>query len=65
VKVGDLVRIEDVPCGHGLDSLVGRAGVVMPTPTIPDSWNEYVNVFVENRTQVMHRNNIRLIRRMS
>jgi hypothetical protein len=61
VKVGDLVRVEDVPRGHGLDSLIGRAGVIMPTPTMPNSWDAYIKVFVENRIQVMLRDHLQLI----
>jgi hypothetical protein len=63
VKVGDLVRIIDVPRGHNLDSLVGQVGFIVPTPTFPDSWDHYINVFVENRRQVMYRKNIQLIQR--
>ena len=62
MKVGDLMRIVDVPRGHGLDSLIDRAGVIMPTPTFPNSWTEYVNVFVENRIHVISRANLQLIR---
>ena len=65
MKIGDLVRIEDVPRGAGLDSLIGQVGVVLPTPTFPDSWEHYINVFVENRRQVMYRKNIQLIQRVT
>jgi len=61
VQVGDLVRIVDVPRGHGLDSLVGQVGVVMPTPETPSSWDHYINVFVDNRLQVMYRANIEVL----
>ena len=61
MKVGDMVRIEHVPEGHGLDSLVGQAGIIMPTPTSPETWEHYINVFVESRIQVMYRNNLQLI----
>jgi hypothetical protein len=61
VNVGDLVRIIDVPRGHDLESLVGQVGFIMPTPTFPESWEFYINVFVENRRQVMHRRNIEVI----
>ena len=63
MKVGDLVRIEDVPRGHDFDSLKGQVGVIMPTPTSPKSWDEYVHVFVENSILVMYRRNLRLIQR--
>ena len=65
MKAGDLVRIEDVPRGHGMDSLIGQPGVIMPTPTSPPSWGEYVNIFVENSIQVMRRDSLQLIQRMS
>jgi len=61
VQVGDLVRIVDVPRGHGLDSLVGQVGVILPTPDSPSSWEHYINVFVDNRLQVMYRANIEVI----
>ena len=61
MQVGDLVRIVDVPRGHGLDSLVGQVGVVMPTPETPSSWDHYINVFVDNRLQVMYRANIEVL----
>jgi hypothetical protein len=61
VRVGDLVRILDVPRGHGLESLIGQIGFVMPTPDFPSSWEYYVNVFVDNRRQVMYRTNIEVI----
>ncbi len=61
MQVGDLVRIIDVPRGHNLDSLVGQVGFIMPTPTFPETWEHYINVFVENRRQVMHRANIEVI----
>ena len=64
MKVGDLVRIIDVPRGHNLDSLVGQVGFIMPTPTFPESWEHYINVFVENRRQVMYRRNIELVQRV-
>ena len=61
MKVGDMVRIVWVPEGHGLGSLIGQAGIIMPTPTSPPSWDAYVNVLVESRIQVMYRNNLQLI----
>ncbi len=61
MQVGDLVRIVDVPRGHGLDSLVGQVGVILPTPDSPSSWEHYINVFVDNRLQVMYRANIEVI----
>ena len=64
MNVGDLVRIIDVPRGHNLDSLVGQVGFIMPTPTFPESWEHYINVFVENRRQVMYRRNIELVQRV-
>jgi len=65
VKVGDLVKIERVPIGQGMDSLIGQVGVILPTPTFPNSWDHYINVFVENRRQVMYRKNIQLIQRVT
>ncbi len=65
MQVGDLVRIEAVPRGQGMDSLIGLAGVIMPTPTFPESWDHYINVFVENRIQVMYRDNLHLVQRLS
>ena len=64
MKVGDLVRIIDVPRGHNLDSLVGQVGFIMPTPTFPETWEHYINVFVENRRQCMLRSHIELIQRV-
>ena len=61
MNVGDLVRIERVPRGQGLDSLVGQVGVILPTPDFPSSWDHYINVFVDNRLQVMYRANIEVI----
>ena len=61
MNVGDLVRIERVPRGQGLDSLVGQVGVVLPTPDFPSSWDHYINIFVDNRLQVMYRANIEVI----
>ena len=61
MNVGDLVRIERVPSGQGLDSLVGQVGVILPTPDFPSSWDHYINVFVDNRLQVMYRANIEVI----
>ena len=58
MQVGDLVRIVDVPRGHGLEPLIGQVGFVMPTPDFPSSWDDYINVFVDNRRQVMYRANI-------
>ena len=65
MKVGDLVKIERVPIGQGMDSLIGQVGVILPTPTFPNSWDHYINVFVENRRQVMYRKNIQLIQRVT
>ena len=61
MNVGDLVRIERVPRGQGMDSLVGQVGVILPTPDFPSSWDHYINVFVDNRLQVMYRANIEVI----
>ena len=61
MNVGDLVRIERVPIGQGMDSLVGQVGVILPTPDFPESWDHYINVFVDNRLQVMYRANIEVI----
>jgi len=61
VNVGDLVRIEKVPIGQGMDSLIGQVGVILPTPDFPESWDHYINVFVDNRLQVMYRANIEVI----
>ena len=61
MNVGDLVRIERVPRGQGLDSLVGQVGVILPPPDFPSSWDHYINVFVDNRLQVMYRANIEVI----
>jgi hypothetical protein len=61
MKVGDLVRIERVPMGQGLDSLIGQVGVILPTPDFPDSWDHYINIFVSNRIQVMYRTNIGVV----
>ena len=61
MNVGDLVRIERVPRGQGMDSLVGQVGVILPTPDFPSSWDDYINVFVDNRLQVMYRANIEVI----
>ena len=61
MKPGDLVRITDVPRGHGLDALVGQVGFILPTPDFPSSWDDYINVFVDNRLQVMYRANIEVI----
>ena len=61
MKVGDLVRIERVPIGQGMDSLIGQVGFIMPTPDFPSSWGHYINVFVDNRLQVMYRANIEVI----
>ena len=61
MNVGDLVRIERVPRGQGLDSLVGQVGIILPTPDSPSSWDHYINVFVDNRLQVMYRANIEVI----
>jgi hypothetical protein len=64
MQVGDLIRIIDVPRGHNLDSLVGQVGFIMPTPTFPETWEHYINVFVENRRQCMLRSHIELIQRV-
>ena len=61
MNVGDLVRIERVPRGQGLDSLVGQVGVILPTPDFPSSWDHYINIFVDNRLQVMYRANIEVL----
>ena len=61
MRIGDLVRIIEIPRGHGLDSLVGQIGFIMPTPDFPSSWDHYINVFVDNRLQVMYRANIEVI----
>ena len=61
MNVGDLVRIEKVPIGQGMDSLIGQVGVILPTPDFPESWDHYINVFVDNRLQVMYRANIEVI----
>ncbi len=61
MKVGDLVRIERVPIGQGMDSLVGQTGIVLPTPSWPESWDHYVNVYVNEGTQVMYRANIEVV----
>lgn len=61
MRIGDLVRIIEAPRGHGLDSLVGQIGFIMPTPDFPSSWDHYINVFVDNRLQVMYRANIEVI----
>ena len=62
MNVGDLVRIERVPIGQqGMDSLVGQVGVILPTPDFPSSWDHYINIFVDNRLQVMYRANIEVI----
>jgi len=61
VKIGDLVRIEKVPIGQGMDSLIDQVGFIMPTPDFPDTWDHYINVFVDGRKQVMYRANIEVI----
>ena len=61
MNIGDLVRIERVPRGQGMDSLVGQVGVILPTPDFPSSWDHYINVFVDGRRQVMYRANIEVI----
>ena len=61
MNVGDLVRIERVPRGQGMDSLIGQVGFIMPTPDFPSSWDHYINIFVDNRLQVMYRANIEVI----
>ena len=65
MNVGDLVRIARVPGGQGMDSLIDQVGVILPTPDFPDTWDHYINVFVENRIQVMYRKNIVLIQRIA
>ena len=61
MNVGDLVRIERVPSGQGMDFLIGQVGFIMPTPDFPSSWDHYINVFVDGRRQVMYRANIEVI----
>ena len=61
MQVGDLVRIERVPIGQGLDFLIGQVGFIMPTPDFPSSWDHYINFFVDGRRQVMYRANIEVI----
>ena len=61
MNVGDLVRIERVPSGQGMDFLIGQVGFIMPTPDFPESWEFYINVFVDGRRQVMYRANIEVI----
>ncbi len=65
MKVGDLVRIERVPRGQGMDSLIGQVGVILPTPDYPESWDHYINVFVESRRQVMYRKSLQLIQKIT
>ena len=48
-----------------MDSLIDQVGVILPTPDFPDTWDHYINVFVENRIQVMYRKNIVLIQRIA
>ena len=64
MKAGDLVIVEKVPRGHGLDALVNQAGIVIPTPSIPHG-GEYINVFINGKIMTMISRYVRLVESVS
>jgi len=63
MKAGDLVIVEKVPWGHGLDVLVNQAGIVT-TPPIPLG-GEYINVFINGKVMTMISRYVRLVESVS
>ena len=63
MKAGDLVIVEKVPWGHGLDALVNQAGIVT-TPPIPLG-GEYINVFINGKIMTMISRYVRLVESVS
>ena len=65
MKAGDLVIVEKVPWGHGLDALVNHTGIVIPTPPFQKHGGEYINVFISGKIMTMISRYVRLVESVS